>query len=86
VLTEKKLRTVWAWDSHHAPLMRFLLLTCLRISEAQKGQIELAHIVEKNVGGIPGMRSHWEESPISRPMLDEDFVKFVDKILAKGNS
>jgi hypothetical protein len=43
---------------------------------------ELEHIIEI-VGGTPGMRLHWEESPISRPLLDEDFVNFVDQILAK---
>lgn len=50
----------------------------------EKDQKELEHIVE-SLGGTPGMRSHWEESPLSRPLLDEDFVKFVDKILTNRN-
>ena len=43
---------------------------------------ELENIVA-GVGGIPGMREHWEHSPLSRPLLDERFVKFVDGVLAK---
>jgi len=43
---------------------------------------ELEHIIAIN-GGLPGMRAHWENSPLSRPLLDSDYVKFVDAILAK---
>jgi hypothetical protein len=45
---------------------------------------ELEYVIE-NLGGTLGTRLHWKKSPISRPLLDEGFVKFVDKILAKEN-
>lgn len=38
VLTDAEIRTVWAWEGHNASLLRFLLLTGLRISEAQQGR------------------------------------------------
>lgn len=44
---------------------------------------ELENIIQA-LGGNPGMRSHWENSPLSRPLLDPGFVKFVDKALAKA--
>jgi integrase len=40
VLTDDEIRTVWAMEGYHGPLLRFLLLTGLRISEAQKGHRE----------------------------------------------
>lgn len=36
VLDADEIRTVWGWEHKHGPLCRFLLLTGLRISEAQK--------------------------------------------------
>ena len=44
---------------------------------------ELEHIVA-NLGGTPGMRAHWENSPLSRPLLDADYVAFVDAVLARA--
>ncbi len=38
VLTDNELRRIWAIDHDHGRLLRFLLLTGLRISEAQKGR------------------------------------------------
>jgi len=40
VLTEDEIRAVWACEHPHGALLRFLLLTGLRISEAQKGHRE----------------------------------------------
>ena len=48
-----------------------------------KDKRELEHIIA-SLGGTPGMRAHWEKSPLSRPLLDRDYVKFVDGILAKS--
>ena len=60
----------WMWRGQYA---------CTTESKDMK---ELEHIVA-TMGGIPSMRAHWENSPISRPMLDSDYVKFVDAVLAK---
>lgn len=38
VLSDDEIRQLWDWDHHHTALLRFLLLTGLRISEAQKGR------------------------------------------------
>jgi hypothetical protein len=48
-------------------------------TEARDRQ-ELEHIVS-NLGGTPGMLQHWKESPLSRPLLDRNFVAFVDGVL-----
>jgi len=37
VLSDDEVRQLWGWEHHHSALLRFLLLTGLRISEAQKG-------------------------------------------------
>ena len=36
-LTHEEIRDLWSWDHPNAALLRFLLITSLRISEAQKG-------------------------------------------------
>jgi integrase len=38
VLSDDEIRQLWSWEYHHSALLRFLLLTGLRISEAQKGK------------------------------------------------
>jgi hypothetical protein len=43
---------------------------------------ELEHIIA-TLGGTPGMRAHWEKSPLTRPLLDRRYVRFVDGILAR---
>ena len=43
---------------------------------------ELEHVI----GGLcsnPGMKLSWETSPLNRPLLQDDFVAFVDRIVAK---
>lgn len=40
VLTDDEIRAIWQSPHHHAALIRFLLLTGLRISEAQKGYVD----------------------------------------------
>lgn len=40
VLSDDEIRQLWAWDSPNTKLLRFLLLTGLRISEAQKGHAD----------------------------------------------
>lgn len=37
-LTDDEIRQVWSWEGRNAALLRFLLLTGLRISEAQQGR------------------------------------------------
>ncbi|MEP1472452.1 MAG: hypothetical protein ABJK25_15895 [Halieaceae bacterium] len=45
---------------------------------------EIEHVVAV-LGGLPAMREHWETSPVSRPVLDTDFVKFVDELYSKAS-
>lgn len=40
ILTDDEIKSLWADDHHHAPLLRFLLLTGLRISEGQAARHE----------------------------------------------
>ena len=44
---------------------------------------ELENVIA-SLCAAPGMRSSWEESPLIRPLIDENFAKFVDETLAKG--
>lgn len=39
-LTPDEIRQLWAWDGANAALLRFLLLTGLRISEGQQGRLD----------------------------------------------
>jgi hypothetical protein len=41
---------------------------------------ELQDIV-RNLGSTPGMLAHWKDSPVTRPLIDKDFARFVDGIL-----
>lgn len=56
-LTDAEIRIVWADTHEHAPLLKFLLLTGLRISEAQGARRE----------HIEGDRLHIPENKSSRP-------------------
>ena len=40
VLNDDEIRQLWSWTHHNVALLRFLLLTGLRISEAQKGHVD----------------------------------------------
>lgn len=40
VLTHDEIRVLWGWDGNNAALLRFLLLTGLRISEGQTGRAD----------------------------------------------
>jgi len=51
-------------------------------TNAAKDRIELENIVA-NLGGTPGMRKHWKNSPLSRPLLDTEYVKFVDDVMSR---
>jgi len=56
VLTNEEIKQLWAWDHSNAALLRFLLLTGLRISEAQSGRADGAFWrVDKTKNGKP----HW---------------------------
>jgi hypothetical protein len=46
----------------------------------EKDQKELQNVVA-NLGGTPGLKSHWHRSPLSRTLLDKEFVGFIDEIL-----
>lgn len=46
----------------------------------EKDQKELQNVIA-NLGGTPGLKSHWHSSPLSRPLLDKEFVGFIDEIL-----
>ena len=43
---------------------------------------ELEHVIS-GLCSTPGMKLSWETSPLIRPLLQEDFVAFVDGIVAK---
>lgn len=63
VLTDDEIRALWADTHNHAPLLKFLLLTGLRISEAQAAIVEdldgtTLHIRENKSG-----RPHWIHLP-----------------------
>ena len=44
---------------------------------------ELAHLI-KGFYVLPAVRYCWDHSPIGKPLLDPDFVAFVDRALAGG--
>ena len=55
-------------------------------SETRKTDIEeLANVVRQFYAN-PGVRECWERSPWAKPVLDNDFVSFVDEVLKKNNS
>ncbi len=43
---------------------------------------ELKHIVA-NFYSLPGMALSWKMSPLAKPLLEEDFVAFVDGVLGE---
>lgn len=56
VLTHEEIKQLWAWDHNNAALLRFLLLTGLRISEGQRGRVDGDFWrVDKTKNGKP----HW---------------------------
>jgi integrase len=73
VLTDAEIRALWADQHEHAPLLRFLLLTGLRISEgqaAQKKHVEgdILHVPENK-----SSRPHWVYiPPLARELIGDD--------------
>lgn len=62
-LTDEEIRVLWADTHDHGPLLRFLLLTGLRVSEAQSARLEhiegdQLHILQNKSG-----RPHWVHLP-----------------------
>jgi integrase len=56
VLTHEEIRQLWSWEGNNAALLRFLLLTGLRISEGQRGRADGAlWRIDKTKNGKP----HW---------------------------
>lgn len=56
VLTPDEIRQLWSWDNKNAALLRFLLLTGLRISEGQNGRTDGDFFrMKKTKNGKP----HW---------------------------
>ena len=45
---------------------------------------ELANVVRQFYAN-PGVRECWERSPWAKPVLEHDFVSFVDEVLKKNN-
>ena len=45
-----------------------------------KDRDEIANVL-RGLLTLPGMRTTWETSPLARPLLEPDFVAFVDEIL-----
>ncbi|MDP1707631.1 MAG: integrase family protein [Gammaproteobacteria bacterium] len=71
VLTHDDIRQLWAWDGRNAALLRFLLLTGLRISEGQHGRQDGdLWRIEKTKNGRP----HWVFlTPTAKTQLAESF-------------
>jgi len=72
VLTDDEIRGMWQSTHHHAPLIRFLIMTGLRISEAQQGYVDgdrfrVDHTKNKN--------PHWVYLP---PLAVEQLAKPFD--------
>ncbi len=60
VLTDDEIRYVFALEHHNAPLLRFLLLTGLRISEAQSGYLDSDRW---RVNDSKNGKAHWVHLP-----------------------
>lgn len=71
VLTHEEIKQLWSWDSNNASLLRFLLLTGLRISEGQTGHSDGDFWrMEKTKNGKP----HWVYlTKAARVQLDSPF-------------
>ena len=54
-------------------------------SHEQRDLAELEHVIIK-IFGIPGVRHTWDVSPLGKPLLDEEFVQFVDEILERNSA
>ncbi len=48
----------------------------------ERDNSELAYVIQ-SLGSTPGMLAHWRDSPVTRPLIDRNFVAFVDDILFK---
>lgn len=70
-LTPDEIRQLWAWEGNNAALLRFLLLTGLRISEGQQGRADGDFWrMAKTKNGKP----HWVYlTPTARAQLTEPF-------------
>ena len=68
VLTDEELRSLWALEGSNASLLRFLLLTGLRISEAQQGRLEGDRfVIDQTKNG----RAHWVHvPPLARQQIE----------------
>lgn len=71
VLTHDEIRQLWSWDNKNAALLRFLLLTGLRISEGQNGRADGDFFrMSKTKNGKP----HWVYlSPAAKVQLRTQF-------------
>lgn len=71
VLTHDEIRELWAWDNRNAALLRFLLLTGLRISEGQNGRADGDFFrMAKTKNGKP----HWVYlTPSAKTQLSKPF-------------
>jgi integrase len=71
VLTHDEIKELWQWEGNNAALLRFLLLTGLRISEGQNGRVDgNLWRVDKTKNGKP----HWVYlTPTARAQLASPF-------------
>lgn len=71
VLTDDEIRVLWAGVHRHSPLLRFLLLTGLRISEAQGAKLEDINGDTLNILDNKSDRPHWVHiTPLARQQFD----------------
>lgn len=63
VLTDEEIKTLWASDHPHAPLLRFLLLTGLRISEGQAAKHDHIEGDRLLIPENQSARPHWAHLP-----------------------
>ena len=54
-------------------------------SETRDTDIEELSNVVRQFYANPGVRKCWERSPWAKPVLEHDFVSFVDEVLKKNN-
>ncbi|HPR05672.1 MAG TPA: integrase family protein [Denitromonas sp.] len=72
-LLDDEIRTLWADTHAHAPLLRFLLLTGLRISEAQSARQEHIDGDRLHIRKNKSDRPHWVQlTPAAREQFQSD--------------
>ncbi len=71
-LTDDEIRALWADPHRHTPLLKFLLLTGLRISEAQGARVEHIEGDRLHIAENKSDRPHWVYiTPLARTIIGD---------------